>query len=374
MQSATQSILSYKTCLRAIFLLQLVILNIYQLQAANKFTDNLFIEGRTSFSFLIAHRPNLEGYPQKHFFMHQLNIGKKTSGRLPWQQLYHRPDMGISLFFTDIGQNKYTGFAVASLAFIQFPYLRWKHAQVNFKLALGPGWVEKKFDRINNYKNVVTGTHLNAAIQLTQSFEWQLTSNQFMSLGACLTHFSNGAFKLPNLGINLAGLQLSYKYRFSNIEKTPEELPAFIKKMRYILHYSTGLKQVYPVLGKQYFIYNFAASALYQYHQKGSAGVSVDFFKDASVSNQMLFDTDSLNDVKSNLQIGIAGVYQVEIGKIAIPLSAGYYAYNNYKTLPPVYLKFGVCYYLTPHLNINFNLKSHYAKADFFSYGIGYKF
>jgi hypothetical protein len=68
------------------------------------------------------------------------------------------------------------------------------------------------------------------------------------------------------------------------------------------------------------------------------------------------------------------GQVQVEIGKIAIPLSAGYYVYNNYKALPPVYVRFGVCYYITPQININFNLKSHYAKADFFSYGVGYKF
>ncbi|MFN4931198.1 MAG: acyloxyacyl hydrolase [Bacteroidota bacterium] len=342
--------------------------------AADNLTDNLFIEGRSSFSFLVAHRPNLEGYPTRHFFMHQLNIGKKTSGQLYWHQLYHRPDMGVSLFYTDIGKNKYTGRALAALAFIQFPYIRFKHAQLNFKLALGPGWVEKKFDRINNYKNVVTGTHLNAAIQLTQSYEWQLTNHQLLSLGVCLTHFSNGAFKLPNLGINLAGIQLSYKYRFNNTEKTAEEQPLFNKKMTYILHYSAGLKQVYPVLGKQYFISNLAASALYQYHPKGSAGMSIDFFKDASVNNQMQFDTDSLNDVKTNLQIGLAAVYQVEIGKIAIPLSAGYYVYNNYKALPPVYLRFGVCYYITPQININFNLKSHYAKADFFSYGVGYKF
>ncbi|HRG57907.1 MAG TPA: acyloxyacyl hydrolase [Bacteroidia bacterium] len=336
--------------------------------------DNTFIELRSSYSILMAHRPNLKGYPNGHFLMSEINIGKKLGFEKTWYDIYHHPNVGLTLFYTDIGKNKYTGFALSTMAYIQFPYARFKKSNFNFKLALGPGWVEKKFDRVNNYKNVVTGTHLNAAIQLTQSFEWHIAKQQSLSIGVCLTHFSNGAFKLPNLGINLAGLQLGYHYNFNETEIVAIDRPAFEKKMKYLINYSAGIKQVYPVLGPQYFLSNLSAFALYNYHEKGSTGIILDFFKDASLYNQMKYDTDSTNNNKNNLQIGLGAVYEIEFGKFTIPLIAGFYVYNNYKVLPIMYLKFALSYQITKHFCANFNLKSHYAKADYFSYGVGYKF
>lgn len=337
-------------------------------------TSNMFIEARGNYSILMAHRPNLQSYPNSHFGMYELNFGKKMSGLKRWQQLYHFPDVGLSLFYTSIGQNKYTGFASACLAYIQFPYARFKKSHFNFKLGLGPGWVEKKFDRLNNYKNLVTGTHLNAAIQLTQSYEWQLNKSNYLSIGICLTHFSNGAFKLPNLGVNLAGLQVGYRYKFNEIKKSLLDTAKFEKKIQYVLAYSAGLKQVYPVLGKQYFLSNFSATVLNNYKEKGSVGILIDLFKDGSVNHQMNYDTDSTNNGKSNLQIGLGGVYEVAIDRFTIPMAAGFYVFNNYKELPTMYLKFGLNYYINEHIHISFNLKSHYAKADYFSYGIGYRF
>lgn len=337
-------------------------------------THNFFLDARGNFSILMAHRPNLKAYPSAHFGMYELNIGKKTDGSKSWHQLYHHPNIGVSVFYTSIGNNKYTGSAFAGMGFIQFPYARLKRSEFNFKLALGPGWVEKKFDRINNYKNLVTGTHLNAAIQLTQSYSWSISQKQKLSFGVCLTHFSNGAFKLPNLGINLAGLQMGYHYQFRDAKKALIDSSKFAKKIKYIIAYSCGLKQVYPVLGKQYFLSNLSATMLSHYKEKGSVGIVIDLFKDASIYNQMKYDTDSTNNDKINLQLGIGGVYEVAIHKFTIPLSAGFYIYNNYKELPVMYLKFGLNYYITEQIHVSFNLKSHYAKADYFSYGIGYRF
>jgi hypothetical protein len=335
---------------------------------------NLFFEARSNYSVLMAHRPNLQAYPNAHFGMFELNFGLKTNGSKQWHHSYHYPDIGLSLFYTNVGKNKYTGFAAATFAYIQFPYARFKKSQFNFKLALGPGWVEKKFNRLNNYKNLVSGSHLNAAIQLTQSYAIALTNHQQLSLGICLTHFSNGAFKLPNLGLNLAGLQIAYQYKFNDIKATLIDTSKFEKKIRYVIAYSCGLKQVYPVLGKQYFLSNFSASIFNNFKEKGSVGLMFDLFKDESVINQMKYDTDSSNNNSTNLQAGIAGVYEIAIDKFTIPLAAGFYIYNNYKVLPVMYLKFALNYYVTKHIHLSFNLKSHYAKADYFSYGLGYRF
>lgn len=360
--------------LRLIIYYLIIILGFIEPVFASFKTDNLLIETRGSYAVFLAHRPNLRAYPNAHFGMYELNIGKQVNGSKSWHLLYHYPNVGMSFFYTGIAQNKYTGYAVAGFAYIQFPYARFKNSNFNFKLALGPGWIEKKFDRLTNYKNLVTGTHLNAAIQLTQSYAIAFSKHQHLSFGLCLTHFSNGAYKLPNLGVNLAGLQLAYQYKFKEVKKSIIDTSLFQKKHHITIAYSAGLKQVYPVLGKQYFLSNVSVAFMNNYKEKGSIGLILDLFKDASVSHQMLFDTDSSNNQKSNVQLGIAGVYEIAIDKFTIPLSAGFYVYNNYKVLPIMYLKFGLNYYITKKILVSFNLKSHYAKADYFSYGVGYKF
>jgi len=357
-----------------IYIALYIILGLNQPIIAGASADNLFVEARGNYSVFMAHRSNLQRYPNAHFGMYELSIGKKVGGEQAWHSLYHYPNVGASFFYTGIGKNKYTGSAIASFAYIQFSYIRFKKSNINFKLALGPGWVEKKFDRVSNYKNVVTGSHLNAAIQLTQSYQWQITTKQHLSVGICLTHFSNGAYKLPNLGLNLAGLQIAYHYNFNEKDLPAIDRPAFEPRIKYALAYSAGLKQVYPVLGNQYFLNNISAFAMYNYHEKGNAGIVLDVFKDASVIHQMKFDTDSTNDNKTNIQLALGAVYEFEIGKFTIPMTAGFYAYNNYKVLPFMYLKFALNYYITKHINVSFSLKSHFAKADYFSYGLGYRF
>ena len=132
------------------------------------------------------------------------------------------------------------------------------------------------------------------------------------------------------------------------------------------------MKEVYPVLGQQYVLGNFYTSALYQYNNKSRIGIAADLFKDQSVMHQMKYDTITGNDNKTNLQVGIGAVHEVVINRLSLPIQAGFYVYNNYTILPTMYIKLGVNYAITKHLYANFTLKSHYAKADYFSYGVGF--
>lgn len=336
--------------------------------------ENIVIGACGSYSSFMAHRPNLKGYPNAHFGMFEASVGKQANGTKLWHRDYHFPEAGIGAFYSNVGHNKYTGDMFSAYAYIKFPYVRFSKSGFNFRLGLGPGWVENKFDRTHNYKNLVSGTHLNAAIFLSNSYNYQINPNHKISIGLNLVHFSNGAFRLPNLGVNLLGLGFAYQFQKSQHVYSLTDSLIPVHKVYYSLSYSVGLKEVYPVLGKQYFVSNLSFTGLYRYSTKAGLGLLFDFFDDSSVNHQMKFDSDSSNNHKSNLQAGVGAVYEVMIGKLSIPLAVGFYAYNNYKEIPFMYLKMGISYYLTKNINLNFTLKSHYAKADFFAYGLGYRF
>ncbi len=351
-----------------------LIISVFHVPCKAERAENLFIEASSSYSFFMAHRPVLQSYTNAHFSQYQLSIGKKASGNMSWHSLYHYPDYGVHLFYSNLGHNIYTGRAAAAMIFMQFPFYRFKQSNFNFNVALGPGWVEKKFDPINNYKNMVNGSHWNAAIQLGVNYSKQIQKSQTLSLGIGLTHFSNGATQLPNLGINLPMVQIAYKYRFQNIEKGNTDTAITPKKIQFSIATSMGKKQVYPVLGKNYFFCTLSGTALYGLNQKANAGILVDVFKDASVSHQMLYDKDTSNNNKTNVQVAVGGMYEIVIHRLSFPLAAGFYIYNNYSQLPFMYFKLGVNYSLSSHFFLLFNLKSHFAKADYFAYGAGYRF
>lgn len=47
--------------------------------------------------------------------------------------------------------------------------------------------------------------------------QWKLNANNYVEFGIGITHFSNGASKLPNLGLNLPLLNLGFHHLFIKI-------------------------------------------------------------------------------------------------------------------------------------------------------------
>ena len=104
------------------FLFFLTFLSTFSYQMYAQSFKNVSIEAKSNIGFLVAQRVNLQGYALAHFAVTELNIAKKTNGSSSWHHLYHNPECGITLLYTDIGKNKYTGFSTAIMPYIQFAY------------------------------------------------------------------------------------------------------------------------------------------------------------------------------------------------------------------------------------------------------------
>ena len=63
--------------------------------------------------------------------------------------------------------------------------------------------VEKTFDIQHNFQSLAIGSHLNANVILRFEKEINIHKSQSLNFGIGLNHLSNGAFKTPNLGLNL---------------------------------------------------------------------------------------------------------------------------------------------------------------------------
>jgi hypothetical protein len=72
--------------------------------------------------------------------------------------------------------------------------------------------------------------------------------------------------------------------------------------------------------------------------------------------------------IRPGIHIG----HQLEFSKLTVATQIGYYIYAKDKSDGPIYSRFALRYKLNSKLLLNLALKTHYAKADFIEWGVGY--
>lgn len=327
---------------------------------------------RYHYGFVLAHTPSLQQFTRAHFPVYEVTFTKLTYGEKDWQSVYHNPDLGISFLTTDFGKNQILGRGYALFPNITFHYLRKKWIHANFRFGAGLAYIEKPFDRLNNYKNNAIGSHLNSAISVLIETKYKLSSRTNLGIGLALSHFSNGATKTPNLGINLATANIALAYKFADKPILKADTSNYFKKsVEFFALVCGGVKEIAPAGGNKYSIITASINVARVHSLRGKWGIGLDLFHDAAILEQ--YKRDSLNENSVSItQAGLNISWEVIFGKVSFPLQAGVYLHSIYKSNGLVYNRYGIRYHFHKHLFANVSLKTHYAKADYFEWGLGY--
>jgi hypothetical protein len=335
------------------------------------------------YGFFIANQPKSLYLRNDHSRMMELSISRQTTGRHKWERESNLPRIGIGLLYGDLGSREYLGKMTAVYPFIHFPIIRAKRSVTSFRLGAGLGWVEKPYDRETNYKNLMIGTHLNAAISLRFQTEWEIMRNLYFNAGIAFTHLSNGSVRLPNLGLNIPAFTAGLRYQVSSskVKTTPDlpetetqHHPAVIKRRTNLFaHAGIALKQTYPLESRIQLvrILNFELTRTLSPVSRVAGGLN--FSYDPSLSNE-IYGSPAYTFDKSELQFqgSIYAGYEHVVGRLSIPVQLGVYLYNNYQ-INQVYQMIGLRYQFSQRWIASVQLKAHFGKADYIQYGVGYK-
>ena len=123
-------------------------------------------------------------------------------------------------------------------------------------------------------------------------------------------------------------------------------------------------------MGPKYYAAIFSSTYFFPAKHKSDLGLGLDFFYDNSLSIKNSRETgDSAQS--ANFRPGIHGSYQLKVASIGILFDMGFYPYSEYKGDGLFYHRIGVRYYFK-NLFACINLKTHYARADFIEWGVGW--
>lgn len=162
----------------------------------------------------------------------------------------------------------------------------------NFGLSFG--W--RPFDWDTNINNIMTGSRINAYLNVDFLFRYALSRRFDLTAGIALTHFSNGNTSFPNAGLNTGGLKVGIVYDFGRREPAapaaPQaDLPAFSRHVCYDLTLFGAWRRKILMQGDTliappdaYTVLGFDFAALYNVNSKFRAGLSLDGVYDGSAN------------------------------------------------------------------------------------------
>jgi hypothetical protein len=339
--------------------------------------NNFFLDGRMHYGFVVAHSPRMEHLVTGHTKGLQLTLGKQTTGEKEWNNIYNFPQTGFTFIYLDFANPERLGSAMGMLMFVDLPLIRNPNFTLSLNLAEGLGYITKKFSIDENRKNLVTGSKLNAAIQIFFQSSFQISPKTDFRLALGLTHFSNGSLTTPNIGINNASISSGLIFRFDTSRTIPKKsvLRTVDRTIRYEAFVSGGVKEIYPPEGNKYFVWSLSGEAVKPMSHKFSLGAGADLFYDLSIDDNVKKESGILHNPPSHrTRSGIFLSNEFTFNRLTILLQLGLYLYYPFKEDGSAYHRLGLRYRCSQHLLINYTLKAHYARADNSELGLGYQF
>lgn len=398
---------------------------------------NYLVELRGHYGFFYHHHFEMKRF-NAHFPAFEASFYKGTFGQKEWHSLYNYPYIGCTFYYSGLGGFEELGKVYALYPFINYPLLQGERSQLTFKLGVGLAYLTNKFDHLDNHYNFSIGSHVNAAVNLSFEYRQELFPRMMAVASLGLTHFSNGATKSPNYGLNtLSGaLGFAFYLRDPRANLTPVRRPEYYPfefdgKNWYCidLDYGLGVKDVSQTMGKneRYLVHDLSARFLVQFTHSSRAGITLSLVKDNSdkampdyfskdgqqylvsqysFDNTSLFDTLAIREyqmIKPDIGLCYSMTmnrmsYLFELG-IHLDLkhkdSNGRFPYSEkpkpghpgqtMKTLKPyalatdlsegtIYQKLTVRYHIFDNVYASLALTTHMARADYICFGIGYRF
>jgi hypothetical protein len=359
----------------------LLILFCTQLLSQNGITGNpdWFIKTGVNQGFILEHRSTIghlvKGYPT----IYELSFGKPTLGNKLWHLENNKPDLGFTFTIVDFKNSQQLGYAYAAAPFVELPlhYNENRQSRVIMRLCWGIAYLDKSFDIHNNPKNIAIGSHINSFVQFKWFWHIKLNDNLRFEPGFSFSHASNARARVPNLGLNVVSLNVGFNYLLRSAKKTPVtrvDSSARVKSKNEILAYAAfGYNQREVATAP---LYNLLITAAYQRNLRNTHkfGMGTDVFID---QNYLIDYQNKFNSYPEGLDITRISVklcYSYNVGRISFPVDIGYYVFQKVKPDGPVVSRIGVRYYSKWGVVASVGLRTHFAVAYDFEYGLGYRF
>ena len=319
-----------------------------------------------------------------------LKLSTQTTGEHLWEQLCNYPSWGVSVNVLDFFNSSEIGNPIAVHGFINAPIFRYNRIAFNYEFGFGLTFNWKSFNPLTNQYNVAIGAGQAFMSDAGLNVSYELTDHLDLIGGASFTHFSNGAIKLPNFGINALAPKVSLKYNFYERPKyIKHKIPTFDTHNEWIISTFAGMKNViYDSLDvnvteryKGVFFPVYGISAIFNrqidYFTKIGLGMTLNY--NESINAQVAVDNGQIVDIDgpfiNGFQVSIYPSVEFCADKISVVLQPAFYILRK-KTRnqsPVFHQRIMIKYHISDNVFAGITLRDYNMHADFVEWTLGYR-
>lgn len=322
-------------------------------------------------AYVMAHHGYMSNI-ESHGIGIDINYIKRQSQFLEGN--YSQLQVGHKIAFLGLGNTSLIGNAFAYIPNLNYRKKIGKVGHLFVHGGLGLAYLTQKFDPFGNKRNLAISSHVNAAFQGRMG--WQSPFG-FMIFGG-LTHFSNGAFHAPNLGINTINLGFTQQIHFPPSDKKKSYMgDTFMHNKNWFIYGFLASKEASLERQERFYIYGIGIDKILKRnkaHRFWHFGLDINMDGQHGSYNNKEQTTNFPVRIKDNLEFGLRLGNLWQMGRIEAYADVGCYIASPSVLKPAYYQKIGLNYFLNKDVFVRTDLVSHFFKADYFDLGIGYAF
>jgi hypothetical protein len=378
------------------FFTLLFLLLSFQLFAQNEAKkSSLFVFAQGDYGYVMPTNVFVTGDNHKNkninsFAHYGIGVGWQTAGKKDWQHLFNFPSYGLSLSRLTTNYHDEMGQPMVLAAFFEAPFKRWEKSSLEYHIAAGIAMGWNKYDSISNNKNMITGAGNTMYIGLGARYHYWMSKQWELTAGVMLTHFSNGAIRRPNRGLNLLSPSIGVRY---HLEEKPEFLRREVEKhktndeLALSVGYGrkTGDRVRYDLFKDPNvnFMYNaaaFNAAYMRQYSHRSKSGLGASLLYDEWLGSEIVQTGENefrsrLGNAGDRFSVNLFAAHEFCIDKLSIYAQLGYYIWQATPEKPSRFnQRLGIKYHLQNNLFASISVLAHdFTLADYIEWGIGYR-
>lgn len=297
-----------------------------------------------------------------------LRLLKSTQGQEWWHQPHQFPRFGVNINYLDFN-DPVLGQVISAQFTGERKIIHKKRWRFNFLAGMGLAWATNPFDRQKNNKNIMLGSHLNSSWIANFSFAFRLKVPWYLLLETGIIHYSNGAMQLPNQGVNLATVNLGVSYKPQAPTTANVAFTSPLPKSQWLVSSSIGFVEKYPTNGFKYRVYGLQAFRQQMWGRVTFWQIGLEGFY-----NTWLYELTRPQEQPNAGRLAVNAGLGWVAGKVQGDIALGVYAYKPQIIDSWVYERYGLRYFITPHLFVSFHVKSQRGSVDNLEFSSGWRF
>lgn len=323
--------------------------------------------------YLVPHRNYMLNMASPTFGGH-VAVEFKGSGNTHIDSLAGDFNWGFKLYYSHLGNPGLSGDVWALNPYFRIRLGSDRYGQTFLRLGTGLGYFTRIFDPEKNPTNRAISNRLNGAMHFHLMRYQPVHEAYSIHYGVGISHFSNGNYSRPNLGINMPELTVGLSYRCKNCKPASVSYEPVLARNYWELRGGWGSKQARvsdPTRLQVYtgsFTYGWAQSAI------RNLRFGLDLNYDA-MNAYVPFYPSTIEEaaLHDKLELGLRSGMEYRYNAVGVQLELGAYLYQPALiTKYPVYIAVGMQYHYKKFA-IGPRLKTHLGVADFIDIGLQYR-